>query len=386
MEESSIIYPPGQSMSHSADGPTSVMYSAQWSKPTLLRNGSYCALYVATKHGKRFILKGLRPEYQDSPLHQQMLRREFEIGISVEHPNIVRTLDFPEMEGIGSCIQLEYVSGRTLGEFLAENPTAAMRKRVLEQLLDAVGYIHANRILHRDIKPANILITTNGNNVRLIDFGLSDEDDYLLHIAAGTAGFAAPEQATHCVVDSRADIYALGCIIRLLFPSRYRYIVRRCLAQNVSGRYDSCETLSRSIRRYDRWSMIAPVMLVTILLLVSLCFTLYRQHGQQQMIDEYQLRDNLIYTALQTVDSIFDEHVAQPFDRGEIMYMEDFGDCVGRAMPLMVEYCNSFELAHPGVYIRSEAYARWAKQYNRIFEEKRVATLPFRWRETRERK
>lgn len=132
--------------------------------------------------------------------------------------------------------------------------------------------------------------------------------------------------------------------------------------------------------------MIAPVMLVTILLLVSLCFTLYRQHGQQQMIDEYQLRDNLIYTALQTVDSIFDEHVAQPFERGEIMYMEDFGDCADSAISLMVEYCNSFELAHPGVYIRSEAYARWAKQSDQIYEEKGVATLPFRWRETRERK
>ena len=62
-------------------------------------------------------------------------------------------------------------------------------------------YIHAKQIVHRDLKPSNIMITHNGNHVKLIDFGLSDNDDFaLLKQPAGTPGYISPEQIVSCLL------------------------------------------------------------------------------------------------------------------------------------------------------------------------------------------
>ena len=66
---------------------------------------------------------------------------------------------------------MEYIDGITLDQFLETNPPMAIRRRVIEQLLGALSCLHERQIIHRDIKPSNILITRNGNTVKLIDFG-----------------------------------------------------------------------------------------------------------------------------------------------------------------------------------------------------------------------
>lgn len=127
---------------------------ALWSDISLLKEGKINSVWMATKHGKRFILKGLREEFRHSTAHQALLKKEFTIGAEIEHAGIVRTLDYVEVEGIGECIQIEYVDGRTLSDWLTENPTRGARRRVLAQLLEAVGYLHQKQILHRDLKPS----------------------------------------------------------------------------------------------------------------------------------------------------------------------------------------------------------------------------------------
>ena len=141
--------------------------------PEVLATTSLAVLYRVRKAGKYFIIK--TPKDNGGQAYA-MLKREYELSIGRQHPNVVNVFTFEESTVVGPGIVMEYVDGRTLTAFLAENPSPAMRRRVFEQLLQAVAYIHRSGIVHNDIKPENILVTRADNDVRLIDFGLADDD------------------------------------------------------------------------------------------------------------------------------------------------------------------------------------------------------------------
>ena len=152
--------------------PINADFSNVWSEPELLSAEGHNALYVATRFGRKYVLKALSEPYRESTPHIELLRKEFTIGVGVDHPNIVRLLDFGHMDSIGWYIQMEYIDGITLDQFLETHPPMAIRRRVIEQLLGALSCLHERQIIHRDIKPSNILITRNGSTVKLIDFGV----------------------------------------------------------------------------------------------------------------------------------------------------------------------------------------------------------------------
>ncbi len=238
-----------------------------------LRSDGYSCLYKAQRFGRWFVLKGLKPERKANPVYMAMLEKEFSSLVSLDHPNIVRTLGIETDPVAGRCIVMEYVEGRTLKQFIDEKPSASKRRKVALQLLDAMAYYHARQIVHRDIKPSNILITENGDNLKLIDFGLADTDDYaVLKEPAYTKGYAAPEQMSDgSTVDCRADIYAFGVILRQLFPHRYRAIASRCRNASPDCRYASASDVVRAIRRSDILSVCIPVAVgVVSLSLVAL--------------------------------------------------------------------------------------------------------------------
>ncbi len=271
MDSSFIIVPP------SSD------FSDVWSEPELLFSKGHNALYVATRFGRKYVLKALAEPYRESTPHIELLRKEFTIGVGVDHPNIVRLLDFGRMDSIGWYIQMEFIDGITLDQFLETNPPAAIRRRIIEQLLEALSCLHERQIIHRDIKPSNILITRNGNTVKLIDFGVSDTDDYVtFKQPAGSMAYIAPEQLAGKTIDNRADIYAVGKIIDLLFPHQYKYIARRCTRVKPAERYSSCAQVLRAIRRADRVRIWLPVSLILLLLSCAAVWGTYSgyQHSE----------------------------------------------------------------------------------------------------------
>lgn len=194
------------------------LFSRQFSNilPLYSSNHGPAEIYTATRYGKRFVLKGLKEQFRDDPIYVLALAKEFEIGISLEHPNIRRTLSLETVDEIGKAIVLEYVDGCSLEALLSDSElTVHQARHIVEQTADAMAYLHSKQIFHRDLKPSNILISHHGNVVKIIDFNLSDSDEFIvLKNPAGSRKYMAPEQLNPDAKPSAAaDIYSLGIIM-----------------------------------------------------------------------------------------------------------------------------------------------------------------------------
>lgn len=352
---------------------------ARWSDIALLKEGKINSVWMATKHGKRFILKGLREEFRHSTALQALLKKEFTIGAEIEHAGIVRTLDYAEVEGIGECIQIEYVDGRTLSDWLTENPTRGARRRVLAQLLEAVGYLHQKQILHRDLKPSNILVTWNGDNVRLIDFGIADADDYVaMKQAGGTRGYIAPEMIDNKEVDCRADIYAIGKIMQLVMPQRYRWIAGKCCRADREQRYANVEAVLRAMRREDALLYSLPVGLVVAGLMVCIGLQQSSILTMRESLNGYEEEERLIEDAVRRTDSIFDVEVEKPYMEGKFLYIQDVTAGVEKGRKAMEKLADDVENEALKAKIETTASTQWVKRYNRFVGENDIFKLPLR--------
>lgn len=214
----------------------------------------YNRLFRCQRYGRLHVLKTLQPFYAGKDFYEQALRKEFNIGYPLEHPHICRTLGWEQIPALGRCILMEYIDGISLKEFMEQGKlTRSLASKFIAELCSALQYLHSKQIVHRDLKPGNILITHNGNNVKLIDFGLSDCDDYdILKMPAGTRYYLAPEALQpDAALDLRADIYSLGVIIgemaSLLRDKKLASISKKCTQRRPEKRYASAAEVACAI-------------------------------------------------------------------------------------------------------------------------------------------
>ena len=240
-------------------------FSADWSDITLLQQRRQNTIYTAKRYGKRYLLKGISPEYQSLTDIRLLQEKEFSLGISLSHPNIAETYSLEEVPEIGRCIVMEYVDGMTLAQWLNSSPSRAQRERVLAQLLEVMEYIHGLQLVHNDLKSSNILITRNGQNVKLIDFGLSDTD------------------STSDTNNTGTDIQLFANILTLLFPKRYRPIARAC----QHGQYANIAALKQAFHRRHIWQKSLPY--IVSLICVIVCSMLLLRNRTQQLREQAML-------------------------------------------------------------------------------------------------
>ena len=221
----------------------------------------------AKRYGRWWLLKGLRKEVAGEVGYQQRLRKELEILMLLQHPNIVAAYGIEDVEDLGRCIVMEYVDGVTLKEWLTEKPTRQMRLRIMQEITDAVAYLHSKGIVHRDLKPTNIIVTGNGSHVKLIDFGLADTDSHtVLKQPAGTPTYMSPEQMQTAVADARNDIYSIGIIMQQMeLGWRYHYIINRC-TKTIEQRYQQMADLQNAIRSTNSRIRKVAIWLGTLLI------------------------------------------------------------------------------------------------------------------------
>ena len=160
-------------------------------------------------------------------------QREARAAASLDHPNIVRMLDGGEIPDGSSSVHylvMEYVEGTTLFDLVRQSGplTVARAVEVIRQAARGLQHVHDSGLVHRDIKPENLIVDRKGV-VKLMDLGLarfleSDEEQLTIQQEGrvlGTANYCAPEQAIDSHrVDSRADVYSLGCTLYFLLAGR----------------------------------------------------------------------------------------------------------------------------------------------------------------------
>lgn len=154
--------------------------SEQFTDFTSIPCKGFNILCKAKRYGRWWMLKGLKSEFRKQETYKALLHKEFDILISLQHPNIVTASSIEEVAELGTCIVMEWIDGITLQEWFEHKTSRG--EVIFLQILDALSYCHAKQIVHRDLKPSNIMITHNGNHVKLIDFGLSDSDSYAIFI------------------------------------------------------------------------------------------------------------------------------------------------------------------------------------------------------------
>ncbi len=151
------------------------------------------------------------------------LKSELKLARKITHPNVLRTYDFGEMDGI-PFISMEFVRGVTLRYMLDQTrrlPYSA-GLRLAKQLCAGLAAAHSVGVLHRDIKPENLILDPTGN-AKLMDFGIARPIDRMAPgqtqagFIVGTPQYLAPEILKGQEADPRADIYSCGIVLYELF-------------------------------------------------------------------------------------------------------------------------------------------------------------------------
>jgi serine/threonine-protein kinase len=168
---------------------------------------------------KRYALKVLLGDHAASVAMRARFTREAERASQLDHPNVVKVVDFGQTPRGLLYIAMDFVEGPSLVSLIGQVPMAPARVIELSRAIcHGLVHAHAIGIVHRDLKPENILVSAgpDGAVPRIVDFGLAmsvDQSDARLTesgMTMGTPAFAAPEQLSGKPIDHRADLYALG--------------------------------------------------------------------------------------------------------------------------------------------------------------------------------
>jgi serine/threonine protein kinase len=270
--------------------------------------GGMAEVFLAVHKGvesfiKVVVIKRVLPHLTSNPDFVRMFIDEARLAARLEHPNIVRTYEFGEVDG-QYFSAMEYLPGEDLGKTLKNLAISKQRMQVhvatgiASQLCAGLNFAHQFtdidghplNLVHRDINPANIIITYGGE-VKIIDFGVAKANTNgrtLTGTIKGKVSYMPPEQVLGREVDHRADVFSAGVVLwemltgRPLFlrnseaatlyaimnapihpPSRFRTdvsqdldrIVARALARRPADRFESAEEMGHAI---DDFMLNAP--------------------------------------------------------------------------------------------------------------------------------
>ncbi len=227
-------------------------------------------------------LKMVKPAALVDYEHLERLKSEIKLARKITHPNVLRTFDFGEIDGL-PYISMEYVRGMTLRYLLkqAGRVPYSAGLRIARQLVAGLSAAHEVGILHRDIKPENLILEASGN-AKLMDFGIarpiqrSTPGQTQPGMFVGTPHYSAPEQLAGEDVDARADIYSCGVVMCEMFCGRLPFSGGNTMEIYIA------QTTHEPVKPSAVWPEIPPALEATILRAI-----------QREPMDRYQSAQEL---------------------------------------------------------------------------------------------
>ena len=186
----------------------------------------YLARRKAAGVEKWLVVKRIRAERSTDVRFLDLFVREARLSMSLTHQNIVPVFDFGRIDD-QVFLAMERIEGKDLGSTLAHTGgakvTPLIAAFIAAECCQALDYAHRRKspdghvlgIVHRDVTPRNVLLSWSGE-VKLTDFGIAALAGDASSSLVGTPAYMAPEQARGETVDARADVYALGLVLREL--------------------------------------------------------------------------------------------------------------------------------------------------------------------------
>jgi serine/threonine protein kinase len=186
-----------------------------------IAEGGMGAIYRGRRrdNGQSVAVKIMPAHMAQNPVLLKRFEQEFRAASRLDHPNIVRALDYGE-NGDQPYLVMEFVEGESLGQKIERDGRMGETEaiRVIAQVAQGLHRAHKQNLVHRDVKPDNILVTPEGV-AKLADLGLVKETETDLNLTKtgrglGTPHFMAPEQFRNAKnADIRCDIYSLGATL-----------------------------------------------------------------------------------------------------------------------------------------------------------------------------
>jgi serine/threonine protein kinase len=177
-------------------------------------------------------LKVLREKLQHDKTAVARFLREAQFGARVEHPNIVRTLDYGQSDSERYYLAIEWAGGEILDKYAEKSGPLPSKEvaGILSQICSAVQAAHDVGIVHRDLKPENVMYDPASHHVKLLDFGIAADTDAApdqrltrAGFFVGTLMYVAPEALSGELVGPAADQYSLATIAYFLLTGVLPY-------------------------------------------------------------------------------------------------------------------------------------------------------------------
>jgi serine/threonine protein kinase len=228
-----------------------------------------------TSSGRLIALRILPAPPPGDPFRFARFDEDIRKLMALRHPNVARVYELIDGDGV-RALACEWIDGDSLAKRIAAGPIPVDDvTRIIAQVANGLAAAHARDLLHGDIKPSNIALCPDGV-VKVVDLGLVEIYDRgdlmnssdgrpapsarLLGAITGTAAYMSPEQIAGHAADSRADVWAFGCVLYEMLTGKPAF-----------GGDDVSDTMARVTYSEPEWALIPPTTPVPLVDVLRRC-------------------------------------------------------------------------------------------------------------------